>query len=347
MVTHTVVPDKSGLTDTDVPQDVNKSALHSLDARADRFDFRDLPFRPQLKSLNTIFPDDAIIKERLPAYVKQGLILNQGREGACTGFGLACVANYLLWTRHQENGESEQFEKVSPRMFYEMAKRYDEWPGTEYQGSSCRGALKGWQKHGVCSEQCWPFTLDQEGNAVFQRPAEDWADNAARRPLGIYYRVDRQTIADMQAAISEIGAIYVSCKVHDGWENLNSLKKRKISAPQSHAEIPVIGQAKKPIFSGHSFAMVGYNDSGFVVQNSWGEKWGAGGFAILTYDDWIVNGTDCWACALGVPIKVRLNGILQTVKPSPFRLSSRSLTELDRATRQPGNPPNDPWPIPF
>ena len=32
---------------------------------------------------------------------------------------------------------------------------------------------------------------------------------------------------------------------------------------------------------GHAFAIVGYNEVGFLVQNSWGPEWGKGGFATL------------------------------------------------------------------
>ena len=35
--------------------------------------------------------------DRLDAYVKAGLILDQGKEGACTGFGLAAVINFQLF----------------------------------------------------------------------------------------------------------------------------------------------------------------------------------------------------------------------------------------------------------
>ena len=31
--------------------------------------------------------------------------------------------------------------KASPRMLYEMAKRFDEWPGESYEGSSVRAAI--------------------------------------------------------------------------------------------------------------------------------------------------------------------------------------------------------------
>ncbi|MFX6949774.1 hypothetical protein ABTH81_22110, partial [Acinetobacter baumannii] len=32
-----------------------------------------------------------------------------------------------------------------------------------------------------------------------------------------------------------------------------------------------------------------------------GTDWGASGFAVLSYEDWVTNGSDCWAVALGVP----------------------------------------------
>ena len=77
----------------------------------------------------------------LPLYTRAGLIMNQGQEGACTGFGLACVVNYLRWRRF---GLPTKMTSVSPRMLYNFARRYDDYAGEDYNGSSCRGALKGW-----------------------------------------------------------------------------------------------------------------------------------------------------------------------------------------------------------
>lgn len=115
-----------------------------LNARPDTLDFRDLMYVPTLVEVGTSLPLDNYRKANVP-------ILDQGREGACTGFGLATVAHYLLRTRkiiHDKNS-------ISPWMFYTMARRYDEWAGETYEGSSCRGAMKGWNKHGVCSANLW------------------------------------------------------------------------------------------------------------------------------------------------------------------------------------------------
>ncbi len=311
-----------------------------FDARPDRLDFRDLQYRPPLRSLPARFPGDAEIAARLPAYARAGLVLNQGEEGACTGFGLACVANYLLWTRHLQARSRARFVSVSPRMFYELARRYDEWPGEQYDGSSCRGAIKGWHKHGVCSDPLWPYRFDKSGKVRFEPPQEGWELDAAQRTLGVYYRVRRDAVVDLQAAIAEIGAVFVSARVHSGWDALMNSRAR--AAPKRHDQLPVIAPPADDEFGGHAFALIGYDERGFIVQNSWGRAWGAGGFGVLPYEDWAANGTDAWACALGVP-----------VLPSPQRLKAarwpvaagRSLAALAPSARTPRNPPDDPWPL--
>jgi hypothetical protein len=318
-----------------------------FDARPDRLDVRDLPYRPPLRSLPPVYPADTDVGKFIGSYVKEKLVLDQGNQGACTGFGLACVANYLLWTRHVVNKVRVPFLPVSPRMLYELAKRYDEWPGVDYEGSSCRGALKGWNKHGVCAESMWPYKLNRKGNAVFVRPRAGWERDAASRPLGVYYRVDRKSIVDVQSAIVNIGAVYASGNAHDGWDGLLHAHARS-QPPKKHAALPVIApMKKKSSLGGHAFALVGYNERGFVVQNSWGTRWGASGFAILPYDDWITNATDVWACGLGVPTAVLTSsGTAVPLVSTGWRTGAgRALTKLDRSTTEPDNPPNDPWPF--
>lgn len=325
----------------------NATSGRLLDARPDRLDLRDLVYRPPLRSLPPVYPLEGDVKRFIASYVAADLVLNQGDQGACTGFGLACVANYLLWTRHIESKVRVPFLPVSPRMLYELAKRYDEWPGIDYEGSSCRGALKGWHKHGVCSSDNWPYQLDKRGRAVFAPPRKGWESDAAGRPLGVYYRVDKNSVVDLQSAIVNVGAVYVSATAHDGWDSLSRARASK--APAQHSSLPMIQPCTKEASrGGHAFALVGYNDRGFIVQNSWGTKWGASGFAVLPYDDWVVNATDAWACGLGVPLSMLdiINGVQQPLRSTRWRVSSgQSLTVLDRSSREPANPPNDPWPV--
>jgi Papain family cysteine protease len=276
-----------------------------VDARPDRQDLRDRRYLPPLRALPPQYPPPGDIDGFLPLYAKDDMVLDQKGEGACTGFGLAAVINYLQWRRWlPTRNTSPRPPKVSQRMLYQLARFYDEWPGEDYEGSSCRGAMKGWHRHGVCEQAKWEYRA-----GTFVPPKEGWDQDAVNRTLGVYYRIDRESVVDMQAAIQEVGALYVSATVHEGWS-----PERLVSEPGEPA--PVIGPAPSDgAEGGHAFALVGYTQRGFVVQNSWGDSWGRGGFAILPYDDWVENGTDAWVVMMGVPVR----------RPAPRYLASSAL----------------------
>jgi hypothetical protein len=272
------------------PQRPQRSSHKIARTKKDAVDLRDRLFMPSPTSLPDEFPAAKEVHRFLRGYTKAGLILNQGQEGACTGFGLTCVINYLRWMK---SGLPEKFESVSPRMLYTLARRYDEYQGENYEGSSCRGALKGWFNNGVCLESDWPYAPAKSNPAMY-----GFADRASENTLGVYYRIETKSITDMQAAIAQHRAIFVSAYTHDGWDNVPEIEK----LPQKHAGLPLIAFDGKPSQDGgHAFALVGFNSQGFVLQNSWGNDWGAAGFAVLTYLDWLANGMDAWVVSLGVP----------------------------------------------
>jgi hypothetical protein len=270
-------------------------ADRTLDARPDRVDLRDRRYQPRLTSLPLQYPAPVDIARYLTRYGEDGMILDQGREGACTGFGLAAVINYLRWKQAVDAGEKAP-DKVSERMLYHLARFYDEWSGEDYEGSSCRGAMKGWQRHGVCDAAHWRYR-DGDGNVAFIPPVRGWDRDAATRPLGAYYRIDKDSISDMQAALVEVGAIYASATVHRGWfldpvGRMAPIGLPVIEVPEDRANV-----------GGHAFALVGFTREGFIVQNSWGPGWGIKGFAILPYTDWVERGSDAWVAVMGSPME--------------------------------------------
>ncbi len=267
-----------------------KPSRARLNVTPDPADLRDRPYLPRPRSLPEIYPANADIARYMGAYTHSGLILNQGQEGACTGFGLACVINYLRW---RAAAMPNRLEPVSPRMLYHFARLYDEYAGENYEGSSCRGALKGWYHNGVCLEANWPYLAGLD-----TPPKLGWEHEAREHTLGVYYRIDTQAITDLQAAILEVGAIYVSSYTHPGWERLSS----PLPAPDSHEDLPVIDYDGRPSREGgHAYALVGFNRVGFIIQNSWGTDWGSGGFGIISYADWLAHAMDAWVAAMGVP----------------------------------------------
>jgi len=264
---------------------VEKKIGRKLDAFPDRIDLQDRPYNPTLQPLPGQIVNCPFVPE----------ILDQGTEGACTGFAIAAVINYLLHQRRIKR-------RVSPRMLYELARRYDEWPGEDYEGSSARGAMKGWMRHGVCTRDLWPDDL--HGAKHFDRQR---IDEAVLTPGGAYYRVDFRQVRHVHAAIHEVGIVYATLMVHAGWEvpgpGTVGLQVRGVRP--SVIQLPVI-QRKGQADGGHAIALVGYTAQGFIIQNSWGPNWGKNGFALLPYEDFMIHATDVWVAQLGVPVSADL-----------------------------------------
>lgn len=236
-----------------------------LDILPDMPDIRDRVYQSHLRVLHPgIYPRIAFP------------VRDQGNDSSCTGFALAHVIDFLLF--REVSAECPQ--PVSARMLYEMAKRNDEWGGSAYEGSSVRGAIKGFFRNGVCSQLTAP---DLPG-------VKDWsltyemAQEARQTRLGAYFRL-QPDISDYHAALNEVGVIYASAQIHSNWETLRA---------DGHIE-----RYGKPV-GGHAFAIVGYDDKGFWVLNSWGQDWGLKGIAHWDYGDWAATIMDAWVLQLGV-----------------------------------------------
>ena len=100
-----------------MPPKPRKFTVPKLDAVPDTLDFRDRMFEPTLVEVPTEIPLSDYRQHQVP-------ILDQGSEGACTGFGLASVANYLLRRR-----------KVMPeRKPVSPAECFTRWPSAMTNG---------------------------------------------------------------------------------------------------------------------------------------------------------------------------------------------------------------------
>lgn len=262
--------------------------------RPDSLDFRDRIFQPTLIEV----PSEIT----LASYQQVGVpVLNQlggaktraevrkklrdesgshphSTSWACTGFALATVVHYLLRRRTIHRDPTV----VSEAMLFEMARRYDDYTGDSYLGSSARGAMRGWHIHGVCSRELWPFRQARDDRRLDSARAKD----AASRPLGAYFRVNHKDLVAMHCALAEVGVLYAVVNVHQGW--LTAKQDGKI-------------ERSDKILGSHAVAVVAYDEHGLWVQNSWGAAWAADGFGHLPYDDWLKNGLDVWVARLGVP----------------------------------------------
>lgn len=301
----------------DVPEPGRSKSGRKLDAVPDRIDIRDWFYQPSLAPL----PAKIVNCGRVP------FILDQGQEGACSGFALAAVINFLR--------AGTPVGSVSPRMLYEMARRYDEWPGEAYEGSSARGAMKGWVRHGVCSHETWPSHLVGAHHFTTKR-----AGDARKVPGGAFFRVMHKQIRDMHAALAEVGVLYLTLMVHGGWDSPSGERTIEFTEAGETKSIalPVI-QRKDRAESGHAVAIVGYTEEGFIIQNSWGDTWGKGGFALLPYEDYLLHAIDVWVAQVGVPVAIDLweSGFTDTTAGIQRAGRSIPLTDIRPFTVDIGN----------
>jgi hypothetical protein len=100
-------------------------------------------------SVRSVIPPDAKPCSRTWAC---GAYLDQGREGACTGFA---VAHELAAEPICVDADNHLALSI-----YREAQKVDRWPGEDYSGSSVLAAMKVATKLGHYSEYRWAFSLD-------------------------------------------------------------------------------------------------------------------------------------------------------------------------------------------
>lgn len=286
----------------------------NLGIAEDPVDLRDQRYLPRLFEYPVnLMPDMSTVPVR-----------DQIVDGPCTGFALAAVID--IQNRIRRDGLNRLIaakeamlapggntdtdpelkalrdnatlipEKCSARMLYEMARSHDEFVETMQgaditQGSSLRGVIKGFYHNGAATED--PV---QDSPAISMWSAGIERYKLARNVmLGAYYRMS-PVLNHYHSAIAEVGAVLVSARIHDGWANPHG--------PKDEAGL-IQWSPYSRLRGGHAFAVVGYDDKGFLVLNSWGARWGGfngePGLAHWSYADWAANVMDAWVLRLGVP----------------------------------------------
>jgi len=202
---------------------------------------------------------------------------DQGTEGAAVGFALSGLIYYLT------SRQGQPFE-ASPRMLYEMAKRFDNIPGETGVGTKLCGALTGWANYGVVSIDLWPYVAGQVDREL---TSERESAAAAHKPA-FFAKVPKGEDT-FREAINVYGGILAAGRVHDGWFQ----PKDGVITYESAYTNPVGNTA---------IVILGYTSEGFIIANSWGEVWGGinlngefyPGMAIWTYPDFEDNFVDAY-----------------------------------------------------
>lgn len=95
-------------------------------------------------------------------YWSTGVILDQGREGACVGFGWT---GELLASPMPFRTTAESANQFALGV-YKRAQQLDSWPGEDYSGTSVLAGAKAVKEKGYISGYRWAFNMDDVRSAV-------------------------------------------------------------------------------------------------------------------------------------------------------------------------------------
>lgn len=138
------------------------------------------------------------VAEVLPEKVKRrsklwrpGTILDQGREGACVGFGWTAeaIATPVAVDLSRLAADPETDPNKFAHNLYELAKTLDDTPGEDYEGTSVLAGAKAMQQRGLVKQYRWCFNFDDVIDSIISKGPVVlgiyWYDGMYEAPNGV------------------------------------------------------------------------------------------------------------------------------------------------------------------
>lgn len=185
-----------------------------------------------------------------------GSIGDTGPEGTTVGFSVAYAMQAAI------KNATGRTVALSPRSIYVAAKKYDDWPGEDYEGTSVLGALKAVKEVGAYLESDWPYSNKTK--------PESGTNPAYRISSYTEVRGVEQILSAMQEGKCVISAVTVT-------EDFDK------AGPDGRVTI------RLPLrqLGAKSICLVGYEGERgeFKFANDWGPNWGLRGFGVIRDTD--------------------------------------------------------------
>lgn len=189
-------------------------------------------------------------------------IYDQGYTGTCVANG--CTAAF----RKKVFDLTGNYSKDFSRLYVYWNARVIDGGAIEDNGTYVRSGFKAMNKKGLALEGLWPFI---ESMVNTQPPVEAF-DNGLLNLVVEYARVG-QTEEELKRTIYSGAVIPFGMEIYQSFDQGNWDRTSFI-----------IPKPSGVLLGGHCMDLVGWSDKGYLVQNSWGEEWGDGGFCHLPYD---------------------------------------------------------------
>jgi C1A family cysteine protease len=213
------------------------------------------PDDPRDYQAETIFPSDLSLPMTFDPRKEMLDVRDQGNQGSCVAESVACLKEI------QEKKNVDFGEYMSPQFVYNHRENRPS------PGMFTRDAVKILYKTGIVPEAEYPYGKIEEPSQIAQSVIE----RASNYKVKGYAFVN--TIQTCKAAIFRSGGCIIVVPVYN-------MGKQMWKQPYAGATCNGM----------HAMTLVGWNDEGFIVRNSWGEQWGNGwkeiGYTIFPYSDW-------------------------------------------------------------
>lgn len=189
-------------------------------------------------------------------------IEDQGSLGSCTSFAVGAAIRFC---RRKESLP----DFVTSHLFLYYNSRSWINKGVD-SGASLRDAIKAAARYGDCPEAEWPYVI----SGFDVKPLPPCYVSALQDRALKYQRIP-QNIQQMKNCLAQGFPFVVGVSVYDSFESQQAETTGFIPLPKN----------SESLLGGHALLVVGYRDSDlhFIVRNSWGTKFGDGGYIYLPY----------------------------------------------------------------
>lgn len=201
-------------------------------------------------------------------------VYDQGNLNSCSANAIAAA----LWF---DEIKEKALEPWSPsRLFIYYNERAREGVVPRNVPVSLRDGYKSVAKIGVCHEREWPYRVKRFAT----KPKARCYDTARSHRVIRYLRL-RPELAHFEACLAEGYPFTMGISVYE------SFKSRKVA----RSGIVPLPQRGEKHLGGHALLVVGYDRPRrrFLVRNSWGARWGRGGYCLMPYP-YLLNPDWAW-----------------------------------------------------